>query len=156
MLEVHFPDQTSMRLSYLLCDVNGTISLDGKLIEGVEAAFNNLKQVLEIYLLTADTQGTAEEIANFLGVKYHRLQPGNEARQKEDFLMHLGAEKTIAMGQGANDVLMLKKSMLGICVLSKEGIASQTLLAADLVAPDILTALEILQNPKRIIATLRQ
>jgi soluble P-type ATPase len=51
---------------------------------------------------------------------------------------------------------MLKEAALGICVLSPEGVALEALLAADLVVPDIFTALELLEKPIRIVATLRQ
>ena len=50
---------------------------------------------------------------------------------------------------------MLSSAALGIEVLSREGLAVQTLQAADLVAPDILSALELLEKPLRIVATLR-
>jgi soluble P-type ATPase len=51
---------------------------------------------------------------------------------------------------------MLKTAALGICILSTEGTAVDTLLAADLVAPDIQSALDLLEKPLRIIASLRQ
>jgi soluble P-type ATPase len=51
---------------------------------------------------------------------------------------------------------MLQAAALGICVLSREGAAVETLLAADLVVPDIFTALELLEKPLRILASLRK
>jgi soluble P-type ATPase len=45
---------------------------------------------------------------------------------------------------------------LGICVLSIEGAAVETLLAADLVMPDIISALDLLEKPLRIVASLRK
>jgi soluble P-type ATPase len=51
---------------------------------------------------------------------------------------------------------MLAAAKLGICVVSVEGAAKDTLLASDLVAPTILAALELLEKPKRIVATLRR
>ena len=65
-------------------------------------------------------------------------------------------EKVIAMGQGANDAGMLKNAVIGVCVLSPEGTALSTLLSADLVVPDILTAFSLLEKPKRMIASLRK
>jgi soluble P-type ATPase len=40
--------------------------------------------------------------------------------------------------------------------MSVEGVARETLLAADLVTPDILSALELLEKPLRIVASLRK
>ena len=62
----------------------------------------------------------------------------------------------VAIGQGANDRLMLETAAIGICVLSQEGTAVATLLSADIVVPDILSALEMIEKPLRMVATLRQ
>jgi soluble P-type ATPase len=51
---------------------------------------------------------------------------------------------------------MLKAAALGICILSKEGLATETLLAADLLVPDIFSALDLLEKPLRLIASLRK
>jgi soluble P-type ATPase len=40
--------------------------------------------------------------------------------------------------------------------MSQEGVALETLLAADLVTPDIFAALELLDKPLRIVASLRK
>jgi soluble P-type ATPase len=62
----------------------------------------------------------------------------------------------VAIGQGANDSLMLKEAALSICVISAEGLSTEALLAADLVMPDINTALELFEKPLRLIASLRK
>ena len=62
----------------------------------------------------------------------------------------------IAIGQGANDALMLQTAKVGVCVLSQEGTAVETLLSADLLVPNILNALELLEKPLRLVATLRK
>ena len=51
---------------------------------------------------------------------------------------------------------MLKNAAIGICVLSREGAAVETLNSADLVVPDIGTAFELLQKPIRLVASLRK
>jgi hypothetical protein len=40
--------------------------------------------------------------------------------------------------------------------MSPEGVATGALLASDLVAPTILAALELLETPARIVATMRR
>ena len=62
----------------------------------------------------------------------------------------------IAVGQGANDARMLKEAALGICVMSQEGAAVETLLSADIVVPNIFVAFDLLDKPLRIAATLRK
>jgi soluble P-type ATPase len=51
---------------------------------------------------------------------------------------------------------MLKEAALGICVMSQEGLATEALFGADLLVPDIATALELLNKPLRIVASLRK
>lgn len=82
--------------------------------------------------------------------------PGGETTQKAEYVRKLGSEKVAAIGQGANDSEMLATARLGICVMSVEGVARETLLAADLIAPDILSALGLLEKPLRIVASLRK
>jgi len=126
------------------------------LINGVSSAIKNLRDRLEVHLLTADTHGRQALIDSQLNLSAVRIQPGYEAEQKAEFVERLGADHVIAFGQGANDALMLKKAAIGVCILSAEGAAAETLLAADIIAPDILTALELLEKPLRLVATLRK
>jgi P-type E1-E2 ATPase len=84
------------------------------------------------------------------------VQPGNEATKKAEFVQNLGGEHVVAIGQGANDAEMLKAAALGICVMSREGVAVETLVSADLLVPDIFAALDLLEKPVRIIASLRK
>jgi soluble P-type ATPase len=51
---------------------------------------------------------------------------------------------------------MLEAAAIGIAVLQAEGLAIETLLAADIAVPDIHTALDLLSSPQRLIATLRR
>ncbi len=156
MIELSIPGQTKIQLNHLVCDVNGTLAVDGKLIEGVSRWLTTLRDRLDIHLLTADTQGRQDEIDHILGLRAARLKPGNEAEQKAEFVHGLGASQVVSIGQGANDELMLKESRIGICVLSREGVAVPTLLAASIIVPDIFTAFELLEKPLRLIATLRK
>lgn len=143
-------------MDHLVSDINGTIALDGELINGVKEHLLPLKNKLQVTLLSADTFGKGSAIAEELGIKIHILANGNEKEQKADFVNRLGAARVVSIGQGANDELMLKESALGICVLSDEGTAISTLMAADVVSRDIITAFELLQHPARLIATLRK
>jgi soluble P-type ATPase len=85
-----------------------------------------------------------------------RIRPGNESQQKTEYVKRLGAENVVSLGQGANDVGMLNAAAIGICVLSAEGLSIEALLAADVLASDIYTALELLEKPVRLVATLRK
>ena len=156
MIELNIPGRGLISLEFLVSDVNGTLAVDGQLMDGLARSLNALRDRLEIHLLTADTHGRQEVIDSQLNLQAVRIQPGDESQQKTDFVHHLGAEKVVAIGQGANDAGMLKAAAIGICVLSPEGTSIEALLAADLLARDIYSALELLEKPLRMVATLRK
>jgi P-type E1-E2 ATPase len=156
MIELTIPGRGTLQLEHLVTDVNGTLALDGQLIDGVAKRIAALHDRLNIHLLTADTHGKQAIIDQQLNLTAARIQAGNEASQKAEYIRKLGNEHVVAIGQGANDALMLELAKLGICVLSVEGAAKETLLAADLVLPDILSALDLLDKPLRLIASLRK
>jgi len=155
MIELNIPGRTRMQLVHLVCDVNGTLAVDGRLLESIGRSLSRLADRLTIHLVTADTQGKQAEIDRLLGLTAVRLQPGNEPAQKAEYIRSLGAKSVVAIGQGANDALMLKEAALGIAILSREGTAVSALQAADILVPDIQTAFELLEKPLRILATLR-
>ena len=156
MIELTIPGHGKLQIKHLVTDVNGTIATDGQLLEGVLHQISDLRKILEIHMLTADTHGKQESIDRLLNLKAIRIQKGNEAQQKADYVRKLGKESVIAIGQGANDAAMLKEAAIGIAVISVEGLAIESLYAADLLMPDIHTALDLLTNPIRIIASLRK
>jgi P-type E1-E2 ATPase len=156
MIELNIPGRGLIQLQHLVCDVNGTLAVDGQLMEGVKQRLSTLRDRLTLHLLTADTHGKQDIIDQQLGLKAVRIQPENEAEQKSKYVQQLGAGTVVAIGQGANDAEMLRSAALGICVLSSEGTAVETLLGADLTVADIYEALEILEKPLRIVATLRK
>lgn len=156
MIELNIPGRGQIELEHLVCDVNGTLAVDGVLQDGLVRGFSKLKDRLVIHLLTADMHGKQEIIDHQLNLEAVRIQPGEEALQKAAYIEQVGASHVVAIGQGANDAGMLKNARIGICVFSPEGVAVETLLAADLVVADIKIALELLEKPLRLVASLRQ
>ncbi len=156
MIELDIPGRGVMRLEHLVSDVNGTLAVDGRLVDGVRQSLGVLRDRLTLHLLTADTLGRQDQIDAQLGLRAERISPGGEAEAKAAYVRSLGADRVVAIGQGANDAGMLREAALGIALASVEGLAVEALTGADLVAPDVLTALELLLNPMRLVATLRR
>jgi soluble P-type ATPase len=156
MIKIDFPGNNALHLEHLVFDVNGTLAVDGKLIDGVPERLERLKPLLSLHLLTADTHGKQIEIDRALGLTAIRITSGQEAEQKGNYIQQLGSGSTAALGQGANDRLMLQEAGLGICLISPEGTAVETLQAADLVIGGICQALDLFLNPLRITASLRK
>jgi soluble P-type ATPase len=155
MLEIDIPGQARLEIEYLLLDFNGTIAFDGKLIDGVKEKLNELSKTVRIHVITADTFGGAREQLQGVSVNLGILAKGEQDRGKSSYLKQLGPAAAIAIGNGKNDRLMLKESALGIAVIQEEGASVDALNAADVVCKDINRALELLLQPKRLVATLR-
>lgn len=147
------PGRSPLELDILLLDVNGTLSDRGELIEGVASGLDALQEDMEIRLLSADTFGTLDALAARLGVE---AQVAASAREKRRVLDALGAERCVALGNGANDALILEGAALGIAIVGPEGASAAAIAAADLVCRSIVEALALLREPRVIAATLRR
>ncbi|MEA4924971.1 MAG: ATPase P [Syntrophomonadaceae bacterium] len=156
MVEIYLPGRDIARvLGSLILDLNGTLTVDGCLIEGVNSRLQELKTVLQIYLVTSDTLGSGSSIADDLGIPIIKVGRAGGGADKLDFLNKIGAEQTAVIGNGYNDRLILENAGFAIAVAGPEGCCTQALIKADLVVTNILDALDLLLKPLRIIATLR-
>lgn len=155
MININIPGRKPLQIKNVVLDFNGTMAKDGELLPGVTSRLNRLAEKVNCYVLTADTFGTVRKACKGLNCTIKTLQTNNGAREKEEFISQLGAENTVAIGNGTNDTLMLEKSTLGILVLEAEGASLKGLLKADVITRNIEEALELLLYPKRLVATLR-
>jgi soluble P-type ATPase len=155
MLEIDIPGYRALRLEHLVLDYNGTLACDGELLDGVKDRLDALAGTLRIHILTADTFGKAR--AQLAGIRCDLsiLPVDDQDRRKLEYIQGLGPETTVCVGNGRNDRLMLREAGLGIAVVQAEGAAVQTVLVADVLSPSILTALDLLTHPLRLVATLR-
>jgi soluble P-type ATPase len=155
MLEIDIPGYRALRLAHLVLDYNGTLACDGELLDGVRDRLNVLAGTLHIHILTADTFGKARDQLAGIPCKLSIVPVEDQDRLKLEYVQRLGPETTVCVGNGRNDRLMLQEAGLGIAVVQTEGVAVQTALAADVLSPGILTALDLLIHPLRLVATLR-
>jgi P-type E1-E2 ATPase len=156
MITISIPDYKDITLQHLVLDMNGTLAKDGVLLPGVKELLDQIKPMLAVHLITADTHGGGQEAALTLGIHFHKMTPGPGGPQKLTLVQKLGAESVVAIGNGANDALMLDAAALGIAVNGGEGAAVVAILAADIYTPNILDALNLLLHADRIRATLRR
>jgi soluble P-type ATPase len=155
MLELDIPGFKDLNLTHLVLDYNGTLACDGRPLQGVRERLASLAASLEILILTADTFGTVKSQVADWPCRVEVIPRGREAEAKLKWVRDLGADRTVTVGNGRNDRLMLKEAALGIIVVQTEGTAVEALLAADLVVPGIIEALDLLLAPGRLKATLR-
>jgi len=157
MFSLDIPGRATLTLEHIVLDVNGTIALDGELLPGVTERLAELRPILTIHLITADTHGRQREIDRLLGLTATLLPAGiDQADAKAALVRELGADRCVAIGNGANDTLMLEEAALGICVVGTEGAAVASLVNADVVVTGITDALDLLLYPRRLVATLRR
>jgi len=138
--------------SHLVLDYTGTLSLEGVPLEGVAMRLKALASMLQVTILTADTFGTVRETMRDLPVEIRIIRDGVE---KADAVSTMGPQGVIAIGNGRNDIPMMKVAGLGIAVLGPEGTAAGLFTSADIVTRDIRDALDLIAHPLRLKATLR-
>ncbi len=61
MLEIDIPGFGVLELAHLICDFTGTLSVDGRLLPGVDKLLDELAASLAIHVVTADTFGRVHE-----------------------------------------------------------------------------------------------
>ena len=156
MLRINIPGRGEYELEHLVLDYNGTIALDGELLPGVADRIVNLSKHLHIHVLTADTFGTVRKSLSRLPCTVSVIKAGDrEDLEKLDYLRRLNPDNCVAIGNGANDRLMLSHAAIGICVIQQEGSAFDAIKSADVVCNSVIDALDLLVYPSRLIATLR-
>ncbi|MGE4505087.1 MAG: HAD family hydrolase [Desulfovibrionaceae bacterium] len=155
MISVDVPGYRRLRLEFLVLDYNGTIARDGELLDGVAGRIERLSRLLRVHVITADTRGGCAAALAGLPVELHVLAPGPEDQAKLEHVRDLGREACVALGNGRNDRLMLEAAVLGVCVMGEECCAAGAAARADVLAPGILPALDLLLDEKRLVATLR-
>lgn len=156
MIEIKIPGfNDDLTIEHLMLDFNGTLAVDGKLMDGLKEKLNELSQRLTIHVLTGNTFGTVEEELKGVNCVVVPLPSKDLGKEKDKYIRKFDISKVVSIGNGRNDTLMLKTSVIGIVVIQKEGASSEAMQAADIVCPDIFSALELFTNPLRLVATLR-
>lgn len=155
MIKIDIPEFKIINAEHLVLDFNGTLAIDGLFIEGVIGQLVQISVNLNVHVLTADTFSTVQNELRGLPVNIKILEPAEQDKQKLNYVKNLGSNNVIAIGNGKNDVLMLKESALSIGIIQAEGAFSQVLNCTQIVCTSITDALSLLINPKRLLATLR-
>ena len=155
-MKIDIPGWGNIDIENIVIDLNGTIATDGRVSLDVREKINSLSGQAKIYILTADTQGTADKEMSGMNAELIKIPGENSKQGKFDFLKTLDLEVTVAIGNGSNDQHILKEAALGIAVLGDEGVSTSAVRSADVIVKNIQNALDMLLKPRRLIATLRE
>jgi soluble P-type ATPase len=152
---IKIPGRETVEIKNVIFDYNGTIAIDGQLIEGVAKSINELSSDFNFHVITADTFGSVNNALKDVICTVIKISEQNQDQTKVEYLLKLGKETTLCVGNGRNDKLMLKESVVGIAVIQDEGTSTDTLMASDIICKSIMDVLEFLKKPDRLKATLR-
>lgn len=154
MITIHRPGQDPLEIEFILLDFEGTLASDRRVHPKAKDKINLLSKRTKVYILTKGEKGLVEEALKKAKAEIIYITEGEGSQQKLDLLRRLGAAKTVTIGNGTDDAPMIGEAGLGICVISKEGTSAEAMMKADVVAPNILDALDFLLKPLRQKATL--
>ena len=155
MISIDVPDFGKYDIEHLVFDFNGTLAEGGILVAGVSETLTQLVRTVQVHVVTADTFGTVRNELDGIDCKIHTLRSDEQRHAKLAYVYILGPQHTISVGNGRNDVDMLRSAAVGIAVINAEGVAGEAIMASDVVCNSIGDALLLLTDQRRLVATLR-
>lgn len=157
MLKIDIPGYGRLELTHLVMDYNGTIARDGKILPELLEPLAALAKDLRLFVLTADTHGTAAADCGATGlpIQIMTFPSDKAAASKLEIIRGLGTEGVCAVGNGRNDLPMLSEAGLSIAVCGPEGCYGKLAGTAEVLCGSMEEALLLLTRPERLIATLR-
>jgi soluble P-type ATPase len=156
MITILRSGQEPLEIDFILLDFEGTLASDRRVHPKAKDRINLLSKRTKIYILTKEEKILMEEVLKKVKAEIIYLMEGEASQQKLDLLRQLGASRTVAIGNGVDDVPMIEEAGLGISVMGKEGTFSEAMKKADVVFMNILDALDFLLKPLRQKATLNR
>ena len=145
----------TIKAEHLVLDFNGTLAIDVLFIEGVIGQLVHISVTLHVHVRTADTFSSVQNEIRGLPITIIIPETTEQNKQKSDSVKNSGSESIIAIGKGKNDVLMLKEAFLSIGIIQAEGAFFQVLSNSQFLCSSVIDALSLLNNPKRLVANLR-
>ena len=137
-----------------MLDYNGTIAADGNIIEGIRPRLAELSKELSIYVITADTHGTAAMKCADLPLQVLTFPTAEVGKIKAEEVRKLSGG-VVTVGNGFNDIQMSDAADLSVCVMGREGCCGALISHCDVIVTSVEDALDLLLIPGRLRATLR-
>lgn len=154
-MQFDIPGFGQLDLCHLILDFNGTLATDGTVDQRVRRSILDLAAEFTIHVVTADTRGNAAKELAGLPVRLMTAGGDQVADFKRTMVEELGREDCVCIGNGRNDLAMFEQAALAIAVAGPEGLYPPLLQSAHLMVPSMEDALQLLLDPRRLIAGLR-
>jgi len=153
---INVPETGKYEIENIVFDYNGTIAINGDIISGILEKIVKLTESFNVTIITADTFNTVRKAFEGTDVNVHIIDNENGTIQKKLFIEEIGSNKTIVLGNGRNDELMLKEAIISVAILNDEGVSLKALNNADFLLKDINHFFEMIEEPKKLVAILRK
>ncbi len=147
------PGKGKITLDTIILDLNGTLAIEGNLVDVVIKRIEKLKTLgFKIYLFTGDQRGNAVIQAKKLGID---VVITKNTQEKALASKKFNKNTTVAIGNARIDIGTFENSRIRIATLQKEGIHREILEHVDIIVPSINDALDLLINVDSFNATMR-
>ena len=80
MIRIEIPGWESLDICHIVMDYNGTAAVDGVFLAEAEERILKLKEMAQLYILTADTYGTVKEQCCGLGIEGYDVSARRSGR----------------------------------------------------------------------------
>jgi len=155
VININVPGRCTYTIKNIIFDYNGTIAVNGKISDVTRKKLSLLCNMADVYVLTADTYGSAAKECEGLNLTLKTFPKDNAADYKAKIVEELGKDKTICFGNGYNDLKMFEVASISVAVLENEGMCGALLREATIFVKSIDDGINLLLNTNALIATLR-
>jgi len=110
-IQVDIPAVGALDIRTVCSDFTGTLSVGGQLVVGVASRLRKLAKLVDIHVVTSDTNNTAKRALRGLPVTLHRIESDKPHHEyKRDYLLQQDFEPrhVAVLGNGRNDRLWLE------------------------------------------------
>jgi soluble P-type ATPase len=153
-MKYQVPEVGEIEIKTIILDLNGTLSVNGKIPGGIKEKLSKLKEIgISVVLFTGDQRGTAADLCDEYGIDFVRTKNGIE---KEEAMTKYDSETTAAIGNARIDIGTFKHAKVSVATLQSEGVHSEVLKYVDIIVPTINDALDFFIDPDTFSATMRK
>ena len=152
-MKLVIPGVRTFNIKNIFIDYNGTIATDGVLHKGLLKQLDLLALEFNVFILTGDTFGTVKNTFEHTSIE---VIIAHTAYDKLMEVKKRHPEDSVAIGNGSIDHKMFDAAGISFCVIGREGASYKAIAHADIVVTDFEHVLEMIKQPKKIIATLKE
>lgn len=154
MISIQRSGQEPLEIDYLMIDFEGTLASDGRVHPKAKDKINLLSKRTKVYILAKGENEKVQETLRRVKAELLFVNEEESSLKKLEFLLNLVPSRTVVIGNGMDDVRVMKEAGLSIAIIGKEGVSGELIQTADLLFTNMIDALDFLLKPLRQKATL--